>query len=79
MGKTTVAKEFSKTYKHKVFLNLEKNSDRSFFESTDDVLKIVETLFLSKNIPLKDISKNIVVYLRDSRISEGNSAFKIFL
>ncbi len=50
VGKTTLVKQFAKTYKQHISLNLEKESDRNFFEITDDVKKIVETLFLSKNL-----------------------------
>lgn len=50
VGKTTLIKQFAQTYKQHIFLNLEKSDDRNFFEKTDDVKKIVESLFLSKNI-----------------------------
>ncbi|MCK5907922.1 MAG: AAA family ATPase, partial [Flavobacteriales bacterium] len=55
VGKTTVVKEFSKTYKHRILLNLEKSVDSTFFKASDDAIKILESLFLSKNIPLKDV------------------------
>ena len=60
VGKTTAVKEFSKTYKYKILLNLERSADRSFFNVTDDVVKILESLFLSKNIPLKDVDKTLL-------------------
>ena len=60
VGKTTVVKEFAKTYKHNILLNLEKTADSTFFDVTDDVVKILESLFLSKNIPLKDIDKTLL-------------------
>ena len=43
-------KQFAQTYKQYIFLNLEKSDDRNFFEKSDDVRKIVDSLFLSKNI-----------------------------
>ncbi len=50
VGKTTLIEQFAKTYKQFIFLNLEKSDDRYFFEQSDDVKKIVDSLFLSKNI-----------------------------
>ena len=50
VGKTTLIKQFAQTYKQYIFLNLEKSDDRNFFEKSDDVKKIVDSLFLSKNI-----------------------------
>ena len=53
VGKTTLVKQFAKTYKQHIFLNLEKADDRYFFEQSDDVKKIVDSLFLSRNISSK--------------------------
>ncbi|MCD4747030.1 MAG: AAA family ATPase [Bacteroidales bacterium] len=50
VGKTTLIKQFAQTYKQYIFLDLEKTDDRNFFEKSDDVKKIVDSLFLSKNI-----------------------------
>ena len=50
VGKTTLIEQFAQTYKQFILLNLEKSDDRQFFEITDDVKKIVDSLFLSKNI-----------------------------
>jgi len=51
VGKTTVIRDFSKEYKHRIILNLEKPVDRRFFEDFDDIKTIVEALFLAYNIP----------------------------
>ncbi len=53
VGKTTLIKEFAKTYKQHIILNLEKSDDRSFFEQSDNVKSIVDSIFLSKNITSK--------------------------
>ncbi len=53
VGKTTLVKQFAKTYKQHIFLNLEKADDRYFFEQSDDIKKIVDSLFLSRNISSK--------------------------
>ncbi|MCF8297971.1 MAG: AAA family ATPase [Saprospiraceae bacterium] len=50
VGKTTLVKQFAQTYKQNILLNLEKTPDRIFFETTDDVKKIIESLFLAKNL-----------------------------
>lgn len=50
VGKTTLIKEFAKSYPNHIFLNLEKAPDRSIFETYDDVTTLVEALFLSNNI-----------------------------
>lgn len=50
VGKTTLVKDFAKTYPQSILLNLEKAADRAFFEDLEDVKSIVEALFLSHNI-----------------------------
>lgn len=50
VGKTTLIQEFAKTYDFFISLNLEKASDKEFFEIYDNVKTIVESLFLSHNI-----------------------------
>lgn len=53
VGKTTLIKEFAKTYKYQLYLNLEKKADSQYFEQTDDVKAIVESLLISNNIVTK--------------------------
>ncbi len=60
VGKTTLVKEFAKTYKHKLYLNLEKKADSQYFEQTDDVNTIIEALFISNNIVSKDINNTLL-------------------
>ena len=52
VGRTTLVKEFAKTYTYQLYLNLEKKEDSQFFEQTDNVKTIVEALFISNNIRL---------------------------
>ncbi|WP_054560373.1 ATP-binding protein [Croceitalea dokdonensis] len=54
VGKTTLVKEFSKSYKNHIFLNLEKSADVAVFETYDNVETLVEALFLSNNISPKE-------------------------
>lgn len=50
VGKTTLVKEFAKTYSYHLYLNLEKKADSQFFEQTDNVKTIIEALFISHNL-----------------------------
>ncbi|PIB25751.1 AAA family ATPase [Maribacter sp. 4U21] len=54
VGKTTLVKEFAKSYKNHIFLNLEKSADVAVFETYDNVETLVEALFLSNNISPKE-------------------------
>jgi hypothetical protein len=60
VGKTTLIKEFAKTYKYQLYLNLEKKADSQYFEQTDDVKIIVEALFISNNIVTKDHNNTLL-------------------
>lgn len=60
VGKTTLVKEFAKTYKYQLYLNLEKKADSQYFEQTDDVKTIVESLFITNNIVTKDLNDTLL-------------------
>lgn len=60
VGKTTLVKEFAKTYKYQLYLNLEKKADSQYFEQTDDVKTIVESLFITNNIVSKDLNDTLL-------------------
>jgi len=60
VGKTTLVKEFAKTYKYQLYLNLEKKADSQYFEQTDDVKTIVESLFITNNIVTKDLNETLL-------------------
>lgn len=74
VGKTTLIKQFAKTYKHQILLNLEKPSDLQFFESYEDVQSIIEALFLSHNILSKD-KKETVLFIDE--IQESPKAIQL--
>lgn len=74
VGKTTLVKNFSKTFQNAILLNLEKNSDRSFFDGFDDVKTIVEALMVSKNLQSIDLS-NTLLFLDE--IQESPKAIQL--
>lgn len=60
VGKTTLIRDFAKTYKYGIVLNLEKLNDRSYFDDFDDVHTILEALFLAYSIPSSAISNTLL-------------------
>ncbi|MFT6746835.1 MAG: putative AAA+ superfamily ATPase [Glaciecola sp.] len=60
VGKTTLVKQFSKTYEYRILLNLEKEADLKYFQKTDDVSVIVESLFVANNIPSTSIDDTLL-------------------
>ncbi len=52
VGKTTLVRQFGKSYRQVIFLNLEKPEDRRFFDDYSDVHTIIEAIFLSRNLSL---------------------------
>lgn len=60
VGKTTLVKDFAKTYKQSVLLNLEKPANRRYFEDFDDVKSILEAIFLAKNLNSKDLNNTLL-------------------
>ena len=60
VGKTTLVKEFAKTYKYRILLNLEKVSDLAYFENFGEVKPILESLFLSRNISISSINETLL-------------------
>ena len=53
VGKTTLVKEFGKTYRYFVSLNLEKEADLAYFSRFSSVVTLAESLLLANNIPWK--------------------------
>ena len=51
VGKTTLVKQFAKTYKKSILLNLELPKDISYFNQFKDIPTIVEALFIAHDIP----------------------------
>ena len=60
VGKTTLIKEFTKSYKYRITLNLEKSSDASFFNNNSGVKSILESLFLSQNISIASAGETLL-------------------
>lgn len=60
MGKTTLIREFSKRYKHHIFLNLEKPDDVEVFKIYNDSKTFVEALFLSYNIDPNELGNTLL-------------------
>jgi len=60
VGKTTLIKQFSKTYKYSIFLNLEKPIDADYFSKYNEAKTILEALFLSRNISISSIADTLL-------------------
>jgi uncharacterized protein len=60
VGKTTVIRDFAKSYTYLVVLNLEKAADRRFFDNFDDVQTIAEALLLAHNIPSSGLQDTLL-------------------
>lgn len=60
VGKTTVVKQFAKTYKHTIYLNLELVDHRFFFKAYSDAQTITEALFITFNISSKDKNETLL-------------------
>ncbi len=60
VGKTTLIKQFAQNYTHSIVLNLEKATDRKFFEGFDDIKNITEALFLSFNISSDKVNETLL-------------------
>lgn len=60
VGKTTLVKVFAGSYKHSIILNLEKPLDMVYFDNSNDVKSITESLFLSRNISSRDMGETLL-------------------
>jgi predicted AAA+ superfamily ATPase len=60
VGKTTLVKQFSETYKHKIQLNLELPGDVRYFTEYEDVPTITEALLIANNISNSDKSETLL-------------------
>jgi len=60
VGKTTLIKQFAKTYTNSILLNLEKKSDVFYFQEYDDVKTIIESLFLAHNISKSKLGSTLL-------------------
>ena len=48
VGKTTLVRQFSKEFSNYIELTLEKEADRSLFERTDEISKLLSSIYLLK-------------------------------
>lgn len=60
VGKTTLVKEFAKSYKYSILINLEKPSDIAYFNNYNEAKSIVESLLLSRNISIASIGETLL-------------------
>jgi len=60
VGKTTLVKEFARSFKFSILLNLEKPSDIAYFNNYDEVKSILESLLLSRNISITSIGETLL-------------------
>ena len=74
VGKTTLVKQFAKTYRHSIILNLEKPSDIYYFNEFDDVKTILEGLFLTNKISTSE-TKNTLLFIDE--IQESPKAIQL--
>lgn len=60
VGKTTLVKEFAKSYKYTILLNLERSADLDFFNQYSQVRALLESLFLTNNISIGSINETLL-------------------
>ncbi|XOV66471.1 MAG: ATP-binding protein [Fluviicola sp.] len=60
VGKTTLIRQFSKTYKYSILLNLELESDLKYFQNYTEIHSIVEALFIQNNITSSEKSQTLL-------------------
>lgn len=60
VGKTTLVRQFSKTYKHQILLNLELPDDFRYFQENDDARTITEALLIAHNVPFSEKGKTLL-------------------
>lgn len=74
VGKTTLINNFSRSYAKRILLNLEKDSDRSFFEKYTEPKTILESIFLTKNYSLVN-TNNTLLFIDE--IQESSRAIQM--
>ncbi|MFK7785904.1 MAG: ATP-binding protein [Crocinitomicaceae bacterium] len=62
VGKTTLVRQFSETYKNTIFLNLELPKDIRYFNDFDDVSTIIEALLISNSLAPEQ-KKNTLLFI----------------
>jgi len=74
VGKTTLINSFAEGYEHKILLNLEKQSDKKFFEEFENVNNIIDVLLLKSNLTTEDID-GMLLFIDE--IQESPKAIKL--
>ena len=54
VGKTTLVRQFAKEFTHYIELTLEKEADRQVFDRTDDVVELLNAVYLLKQVEMSD-------------------------
>lgn len=78
VGKTTIIKEFSKSYKYSIQLNLELKEHRVYFNQFVNVETLVEALFFSNNIPSTEKSQTLLFIDEIQESAEAISMLRYF-
>jgi uncharacterized protein len=60
VGKTTLIRNFSESYDHRIMLNLELASDLEYFLNYKEIKPLLESLFLSRNIPISALNHTLL-------------------
>jgi predicted AAA+ superfamily ATPase len=73
VGKTTLVRQFSKEFAHYIELTLEKEADRQIFDRTDDVIELLNAIYLLKQV---EVSNNPTLLFVDE-IQESPKAIQM--
>lgn len=79
VGKTTLVRQFSKTYKHSILLNLELPADIFYFQEYDDVRTMTEALLIANNIPFTEKTKTLLFIDEIQESPEAIALLRYFL
>lgn len=74
VGKTTLVKEFGKSYKYFIPLNLDKPSDLDYFSRYTQIRSLLESLFLTHNISIVEMDETLLFI---DEIQESPSAIQM--
>jgi uncharacterized protein len=78
VGKTTLIKEFAKSYKYSILLNLEKQADADYFLKYNEAKTIIESLFLSRNISIASASDTLLFLDEIQELPEAIQMLRYF-
>lgn len=78
VGKTTLIHQFAESYKNKILLNLEIAGDKRFFTDFNTINTIVDSLFISYNIPTAEKGDTIIFIDEIQESPEAISMLRYF-